>query len=134
LEMGSKLTNPKGADLYAYWGDKIAKSLNAQAAEIGGNVLVNCASAEYFGAVDRKRLKLQVITPVFLEGRGGDAKIISFWAKKARGAMARFIADHQLTDPKDMRGFDAGGYGYDAARSNDDTWAFLRPAVQAEAA
>jgi uncharacterized protein len=134
LEMGSRLANAKGADLYAFWGDKIAKALNAQAAEVGTKVLINCASAEYFGAVDRKRLKLQVITPVFLEDRGGDAKIISFWAKKARGAMARFIADHQLTDAADIRGFETGGYRYDAGRSNGDAFVFLRPAVEAEAA
>ena len=134
LEMGSKLANPKGADLYAFWGDKIAKSLNTQAAEVGTKLLINCASTEYFGAVDRKRLKLQVITPVFLEDRGGDAKIVSFWAKKARGAMARFIADHQLTDHADIRGFEAGGYRYAAGRSNGDTFVFLRPAVEAEAA
>ena len=134
LEMGSKLANPKGADLYAFWGDKIAKALNAQAAEVATKVLINCASAEYFGAVDRKKLKLQVITPVFLEDRDGDAKIISFWAKKARGAMARFIADHQLTDPADIRGFETGGYRFDAGRSTADAWVFLRPAVEAEAA
>ena len=134
LEMGSRLANAKGSDLYAFWSDKIAKALNVQAAEVGTKVLINCASTEYFGAVDRKKLKLQVITPVFLEDRGGDAKIISFWAKKARGAMARFIADHQLTDPQDMRGFEVGGYRYDAGRSSADAWVFLRPAVQAEAA
>ena len=134
LEMGSRLANPKGADLYAYWGDKIAKALNGQAAEVGTKVLINCASTEYFGAVDRKRLKLQVITPVFLEDRGGDAKIISFWAKKARGALARYIADHQLTDPSDLRGFEVGGYRYDAGLSKGDAWVFLRPAVEAEAA
>lgn len=134
LEMGSRLANPKGADLYGFWGDKIAKALNAQAAEAGAKVLINCASAEYFGAVDRKRLKLHVITPVFLEDRGGDAKIISFWAKKARGAMARFIADHQLTDPQDIRGFEVGGYRFAAGLSKGDAWVFLRPAVEAEAA
>ena len=134
LEMGSRLANAKGSDLYAFWSDKIAKALNVQAAEVGTKVLINCASTEYFGAVDRKKLKLQVITPVFLEDRGGDAKIISFWAKKARGAMARFIADHQLTNPQDIRGFQVGGYRYDAGRSSADALVFLRPAVQAEAA
>jgi uncharacterized protein len=133
LEMGSRLANPKGADLYAFWGSKIAKALNAQGAEIGAKVLVNCASAEYFGAVDRKALKLQVITPVFVEDRDGDARIISFFAKKARGAMARFIADHQLTKAEDIRGFDLGGYRHDAARSTADTSVFLRPAAEAKA-
>ncbi len=134
LEMGSRLANPKGADLYAFWGDRLAKALNAQATVVGTSVLINCASAEYFGAVDRKRLKLQVITPVFLEDRGGEARIISFWAKKARGAMARFVADHQLTDPADLRGFDAGGYRYDARLTKGDAWVFMRPAVEVEAA
>ncbi len=134
LEMGSRLANPKGADLYAFWGKKIAKALTVQAAEVGANTLINCASAEYFGAVDRQALRLKVITPVFLEDRGGDVKIISFWAKKARGAMARFIADHQLTDPQDLRGFDLGGYRYDPAKSSPDTFVFLRAALDAEAA
>ena len=130
LEMGSKLANPKGADLYAFWAGKIAKTLNSLSAEVGTDTLVNCASAEYFGAVDRKRLKLKVITPVFLEDRDGDAKIISFWAKKARGAMARYVAVHQLTDAGELRGFKTGGYHYSAARSTADTYVFLRPAVQ----
>jgi uncharacterized protein len=134
LEMGSKLATPKGTDLYAFWGDKIAKALNAQGKEVGAKTLINCASAEYFGAVDRKRLKLQVITPVFLEDRDGNAKIISFWAKKARGAMARFIADHQLTDANDIRGFQSGGYRFDAGRSSDTAWVFLRQATELEAA
>ncbi len=134
LEMGSKLTNPRGADLYAFWGNKIAMALNAQSADVGAKTLINCASAEYFGAVDRKRLKLQVITPVFLEDRDGDAKIISFWAKKARGAMARFIADHQLTDVNDLRGFQSGGYQFDAGRSSDTAWVFLRQTTESSAA
>lgn len=134
LEMGSKLVNKKGDDLYTYWGDKIARALNAQALKVGTKVLINCASAEYFGAVDRKRLKLRVITPVFLEDRAGEAKIVSFWAKKARGAMARFIADHQLTDPSDLCGFEAGGYRFEAGRSTTDTFVFLRPAQDARAA
>lgn len=134
LEMGSKLGNAKGADLYAFWGNRLARALNVQAADVGAKTLINCASAEYFGAVNRKALKLQVITPVFLEDRGGDAKIISFWAKKARGAMARFIAEHHLTDADDIRGFETGGYRYDAALSKGDAWVFLRPAIAAEAA
>ncbi len=126
LEMGSKLANPKGADLYAYWGSKIAKALNALAAEQGAKVLINCASAEYFGAVDPKALKLRVVTPVFLEERNGEAKVVSFWAKKARGAMARFICQHHLTDPADLRGFDLGGYSFDAAQSGATRLVFSR--------
>lgn len=134
LEMGSRLANPKGADLYAYWGSKIARALNAQAARVGAAALVNCASTEYFGAVDLKALKLPVITPVFLEDRNGQAKIVSFWAKKARGAMARFIATHHLTDPADLRGFDLGGYGYRPDLSDTGRMVFLRAAQDQMAA
>lgn len=134
LEMGSKLANPKGADLYAFWGSKIAKALNAQAAEIGAGVLVNCASNEYFGAVDLKALKLSMITPVFLEERNGEAKVVSFWAKKARGAMARFIATHHLTKPSDLRDFDLGGYGFRSDQSDATRLVFSRNSQTAEAA
>jgi cytoplasmic iron level regulating protein YaaA (DUF328/UPF0246 family) len=134
LEMGSRLANPKGADLYAYWGPRLAKSLNAAAEEVGTGVLVNCASQEYFGAVDRRALKLRVVTPVFLEGRGAEAKVVSFFAKKARGAMARFIAENRLTDAGDLRGFSVGGYALDPARSEGDTLVFQRDAGAEEAA
>jgi uncharacterized protein len=134
LEMGSRLENPKGRDLYAFWGSKIAKALNATAVDLGAKVLVNCASTEYFTAVDRKALNLAVITPVFLEQRGGEAKIVSFWAKKARGALARFISQHHLTDPADLRGFDLGGYQWQASPSDAARLVFIRSAVSAEAA
>ena len=129
LEMGSRLANPKGPDLYAYWGAKIAKALNATAADCGADAVVNCASNEYFHAVDRKALKLRVVTPVFLEAKGNEAKIVSFFAKKARGAMARFISEHRLTDPQDIRAFAVGGYQFDAGRSTEDTVVFLRDAA-----
>lgn len=134
LEMGSRLANPKGADLYAYWGARIARALNTQAVTVKARALVNCASTEYFGAVDLKALKLPVITPVFLEDRNGEAKIVSFWAKKARGAMARFIATHHLTNPADLRGFDLGGYAYRADLSDTARLVFLRPAQDQVAA
>lgn len=134
LEMGSRLENPKGGDLYAYWGDTIARALNVKAAETGAVALINCASAEYFGAVAVKRLNLPVITPVFLEERGNEAKIVSFWAKKARGAMARHIAMHHLTDPADLRGFTAGGYAHRPDLSQPERMVFLRKAVELAAA
>lgn len=124
LEMGSRLANPRGGDLYAFWGDRIAQALNAAAAETGAEVLVNCASGEYFGAVDLAALKLRVITPVFLDEKDGTEKVISFWAKKARGAMARFITDNRLTDPQAIRDFDAGGYRFSEAQG--DRWLFRR--------
>ncbi len=127
LEMGSRLANPRGGDLYAWWGDKIAAALNAQATELGATTLINCASVEYFSAVDPKALRLRVITPVFLESKdGAEGKVVSFWAKKARGAMARFIAEHRLSNPEDLRDFQTGGYVYTPALSEGDRWVFQR--------
>ena len=134
LEMGSRLKNPRGADLYAFWGDRIAKALNAQGTAVDCKVLVTCASIEYFTAAQRKALKLRVISPVFLEEKGGEAKIVSFFAKKARGAMARYLCDHHLTNPADLRGFDAGGYAYRADLSDEDRPVFSRAALQEAAA
>lgn len=126
LEMGSRLANRRGADLYAFWGDRLARSLNDLARETGASTLVNCASVEYFGAVDRSALRLPVITPVFLEDRDGEARIVSFWAKRARGAMARFICTHQLTKPDDLRGFDLDGYAFRTDLSGEGRMVFCR--------
>ncbi|MGB4827433.1 MAG: peroxide stress protein YaaA [Paracoccaceae bacterium] len=134
MEMGSRLANSRGADLYAFWGDRIAWALNAQGAAVDTRVLVNCASVEYFAAAQRKALKLRVITPVFLEQKGEKAKIVSFFAKKARGAMARFICDHHLTDPADLRGFALGGYAFRSDLSDVSRMVFLRAAVDLNAA
>jgi cytoplasmic iron level regulating protein YaaA (DUF328/UPF0246 family) len=128
LEMGSKLKNPRGADLYAYWRGQVAGALNETVAATGAQALVNCASIEYFGAVDTKALTVPVITPTFLEDKNGEAKIVSFYAKKARGAMARFIAENRLTDPYSLRDFDTGGYVFDPARSAPDAPVFVRRA------
>lgn len=130
LEMGSKLANAKGRDLYAFWGKKIALALNALAEERCAKILVNCASAEYFNAVDLKALKLATVTPVFLEERNGEAKIVSFWAKKARGAMARYISQNHLTNPSDLRGFYLGGYRFRPDQSIDTRLVFSRVAEQ----
>jgi cytoplasmic iron level regulating protein YaaA (DUF328/UPF0246 family) len=126
LEMGSRLKTKRGKNLYEYWGDQISEALNAQAAAVGAKVLINCASQEYFGAVARGALKLRVITPVFMEEKAGAAKIVSFYAKKARGAMARFIIQNRLKDPQAIRDFDSGGYRYNAELSEGDSWVFLR--------
>ena len=126
LEMGSKLKTRRGASLYEYWGDTIAKALNARAADVGTDLLVNCASQEYFGAVDRKALKLRVITPSFMEVKDDKPRIVSFFAKRARGAMARFIVENRLTDAEAIKDFTSGGYAYDADLSDGDTWVFVR--------
>jgi len=126
LEMGSRLATDRGRTLYDYWGDRISKALNAQAREVGTETLVNCASQEYFGAVDRAALDLRVITPVFMEEKAGTPKMVSFYAKKARGAMARFVIQHRLTDPEALKEFDTGGYRYNAEMSEGDSMVFLR--------
>ena len=126
LEMGSRLANPKGRDLYAFWGDRIAEALNADAAEAGTDVLINCASVEYFTAADRPALSLRVITPAFLEDRPEGPKVMSFWAKQARGAMARFIVRNRLRDPQALVEFDTGGYRYRPEMSTPDRPVFLR--------
>ena len=122
LEMGSRLETKRGKNLYEYWGDRLALALN----ETGEDTLVNCASVEYFGAVDLDALKMRVITPVFMEEKAGTPKIVSFFAKKARGAMARFMIARRITDAQGLKDFDTGGYRFNADMSDGDRWVFLR--------
>ena len=134
LEMGSRLKTRRGGSLYAYWGDRISRSLNETADATQSTVLINCASQEYFGAVDLKALKPSVITPRFLEDRPGGPKVISFLAKKARGAMARFVSENRITDPAGLRDFTTGGYAYQADQSTQDAPVFLRSDAAKKAA
>ncbi|WP_417718553.1 peroxide stress protein YaaA [Salipiger sp.] len=127
LEMGSRLKTRRGTSLYDYWGTRIAKALKAQGEALGTDTLVNCASQEYFGAVPEAALGLRVITPQFLEDKDGTPKIVSFFAKRARGAMARYILQHGLTEPESLRDFDSGGYAYSAELSAPGRPAFVRP-------
>jgi uncharacterized protein len=127
LEMGSRLKTRRGKTLYAYWRDQLSKALNAQAAVMGTKVLINCASQEYFGAVDPKAMKLRVVTPVFMEDKAGGPKIVSFFAKRARGAMARYIIQRRLVDPVALVEFDGGGYTYRPDLSEPDKPVFVRP-------
>ncbi len=126
LEMGSRLKTKRGKNLYEFWGDTIAKSLNDAAISVGTDTLINCASVEYFSAVDQTTLTPRIITPVFMEKKDGTPKIVSFFAKKARGAMARFIIERRLTDAQSLKDFDTGGYLYNAEMSEGDKWVFLR--------
>lgn len=128
LEMGTRFATPKGKTLYNYWGSAIAEQINAEAATSGSDILVNCASQEYFGAVDLAVLKPRVITPVFYEDKPQGPKIVSFYAKKARGAMARYIIQNRLNDAEALTAFDTGGYRYNPALSHPDKPAFLRAA------
>lgn len=133
LEMGSRLKTRRGKSLYDYWGDAIAKALNAQATAVGTDTLVNCASQEYFGAADTRALKLRVVTPQFFEDKDGKPRIVSFFAKRARGAMARFITENRLMDAEAIKGFESGGYRFDPDLSEGDTVAFVRPYPDAAA-
>ncbi|WP_299209729.1 peroxide stress protein YaaA [uncultured Tateyamaria sp.] len=127
LEMGSRLKTRRGASLYDYWRTDLAKALNAQAEQAGADMIVNCASQEYFGAVPEKALKLQLITPAFMEDKGQGPKIVSFFAKCARGAMARHIIQNRITDLDGMRSFNTDGYEYKPDLSTDAKPVFVRP-------
>jgi len=126
LEMGSRLKTRRGKSLYDYWRDGPARALKDQAAAVDTDTLLNCASQEYFGAVDLKALKLRVVTPVFMEERNGEAKIVSFFAKKARGSMARFVIQNRITSADGAKDFDYGGYSFQPDMSEGDRWVFLR--------
>lgn len=126
LEMGTKLPNPRGKDLYAWWGDTLAEHLNERLAERGANVIVNLASQEYFKSVKRKALKARIVECVFEDWKGGKYKIISFHAKRARGLMARYAITHRAKAPADLLTFDTEGYAYDASVSEPDRLVFRR--------
>lgn len=126
LEMGTRLQNPRGKDLYAFWGERVTEALNADALDAGAGALVNLASEEYFKSVKPKLLDVPVITPVFEDWKNGKYKIISFFAKRARGMMARYAAENGITDPAQLKDFDVDGYAFDAAASKDRQWVFRR--------
>ena len=126
LEMGTKLANPRGKDLYTFWGNHITDWLNEELAEQGNGVLLNLASQEYFGAVKPKALKGRLIETVFRDQKNGQYKIISFYAKKARGLMARYVIKERLQDPEGLKDFNLDGYYYDQASSGPDKLVFLR--------
>ncbi|MGK0276756.1 MAG: cytoplasmic iron level regulating protein YaaA (DUF328/UPF0246 family) [Ilumatobacter sp.] len=128
LEMGSKVKHPDGGDLYSYWGDEVTNQLNASLADSpGAKVLVNLASNEYFSVVQPDRFDGRIISPRFLDAKeGGDYKIVSFFAKQARGSMAGWIVRERITTAKALVAFDANGYRFDADRSTPDQPTFTR--------
>ena len=126
LEMGTKFANSGGKDLYAFWGEQITDKLNEEIAAQKDDVLVNLASKEYFKSVKPKLLKGKVITPVFKDWKNGQYKIISFYAKKARGLMCRYAIDHNITQVEKLKGFDYEGYGFDEGMSSEVEWVFTR--------
>ncbi|WP_147693344.1 peroxide stress protein YaaA [Vogesella mureinivorans] len=126
LEMGTRLTNPRGSNLYQFWGDIITEALNAELAQQAQPQLVNLASDEYFKSVKPKKLQATVITPVFQDLKNGQYKIISFYAKRARGLMARWAVEHAVTDAEALKGFNSEGYAFDANASDATHWVFRR--------
>ncbi len=124
LEMGTKLAFKDFKNLYDFWGNKITESINKK---LGINdYLVNLASNEYFKVLDKKALKPTIITPVFKDFKNGKLKVISFFAKKARGAMVRFMVDNQITEIEELKNFNTYGYLFDAKLSSEKEWVFTR--------
>ncbi|WP_330960514.1 peroxide stress protein YaaA [Photobacterium sp. 53610] len=126
LEMGTRLANGRGANLYQFWDNIITDKLNTALAEQGDDILINLASNEYFKAVKPKSLKGKVVTPVFKDCKNGQYKVISFFAKKARGMMARYIIDNRLTSVEQLKQFDVAGYYFSPEESTDKELVFKR--------
>lgn len=127
LEMGVRLKTKRGQSLYDFWGDRVSQALNEAARGHKDKTLVNCASGEYFGAVDRQALTLPVLSCRFLEEKDGEARIISFYAKQARGLMARYAIDNRIERAADLKGFNAAGYRFVPELSSDEEFTFSRP-------
>lgn len=129
LEMGTKFSNERGKNLYEFWGNKITDKINHDLAEQKSPVLINLASNEYFKSVKTKQLNAAVITPVFKDWKSDKYKIISFYAKKARGMMSAYIIKNRLESPSDIKQFDTAGYAFSAEQSTESEWVFLRKDV-----
>ncbi|GIU33182.1 UPF0246 protein [Shewanella colwelliana] len=126
LEMGTRLANPRGSNLYQFWGDIVTEQVNSALAEQGDEIIVNLASNEYFKAVKPKLLKGQLITPVFKDKKNGQYKVISFFAKKARGMMVRYMLDNEVNSLEQLIKFDVAGYYYSETESSSNEPVFLR--------
>ena len=129
LEMGTKLKNVRGDNLYEFWGDEVTNVINARMADSNDKVLVNLASNEYFKVIKKKALNAEIITPRFEDEKNGQYKVISFYAKKARGLMVKYAADNKLTNAEQLKQFDLAGYYYVDELSDDKTWMFRREEV-----
>ena len=128
LEMGTKLANEKGKNLYEFWDKKPTQALNKQLTSLDSSTVINLASNEYFNAVDKSVLKANIITPVFKDYKNGKYKIISFYAKKARGLMSAYIIKNKLQEPSQIKKFNVDGYYFEPQGSTKNEWLFLRDA------
>ncbi|MEI8113610.1 MAG: peroxide stress protein YaaA [Bacteroidia bacterium] len=126
LEMGTSISIARKKNLYDFWKTKITTKLNQELAETGQKELINLASNEYFSAIDTKKIKARIITPAFKEHKDGQYQMVSFFAKKARGLMSRFIIQNQISDPEEMKAFDLDGYYFNNQLSKGDNWVFTR--------
>ncbi len=126
LEMGTKLKNERGDNLYEFWGEEVTKTINARMADSEDKVLINLASNEYFKVIKKKALNAEIITPRFEDEKNGQYKVISFYAKRARGLMVKYAADNKLTNAEQLKQFDLAGYYYVDELSDDKTWTFRR--------
>lgn len=126
LEMGTKLSNERGKNLYEFWGARITEGLNKQLKKISSDYLINLASNEYFKSVQPRQLDGEVITPAFKEYKNGDYKMIGIHAKKARGMLSRYIISNQLVDPEDIKDFGEDGYKFNKKLSKGNDWVFTR--------
>lgn len=126
LEMGTKFENAAGKDLYAFWGEQITDFLNRELEQAGTKALVNLASNEYFKSVKKRQLKAEIITPQFKDNKNGQYKIISFYAKKARGLMAAYAIKHRISDAEQLKQFSEAGYVFNEALSQGNDWVFTR--------
>jgi uncharacterized protein len=129
LEMGTGFANSRGKNLYEFWGESITTAINKQLAALNSSVVINLASNEYFSAIKPKLLKAEIITPIFKDKKNGQYKIISFFAKKARGMMSAYIIQNRISDPEAIKQFDLAGYRFDAALSSERDWVFTREDV-----
>ena len=126
LEMGTKLKNERGDNLYEFWGEAVTDAIDARMADSDDKVLINLASNEYFKVIKKKALNAEIITPRFEDEKNGQYKVISFYAKKARGLMVKYAADNKLTNAEQLKQFDLAGYYYVDELSDDKTWTFRR--------
>ena len=126
--MGTPFTNTRGKNLYQFWGDIITDRINEELAALKSKVVVNLASHEYYQAINGRRLDAEVITPVFKDRKNGQYKIISFFAKKARGMMSAYIIRERLKKPEAIKSFTTAGYAYNEAMSSPKEWVFTRDA------
>lgn len=126
LEMGTRFNNNRGSNLYQFWGDSITTNINKELKKQKSNILVNLASNEYFKAVNKKILGADIITPVFKDWKNGQYKIISFYAKKARGLMSAYIIKNQILNIEEIKKFDGEGYAFDKKSSSESQWIFIR--------